>query len=98
MNKKMEVPHPGEILKIEILEGRGLTISKASTLLGTTRPTLSNVLNGKSGITPNMALRIETVFGGTAKFWLRLQTSYDLFVAKKIFLNNPPKISQFISS
>jgi len=91
----MELSHPGEILKIEIIEGRGLTIGKASELLGITRPTLSNILNGKASITPNMALRIEIVFGGAARFWLRLQSSYDLDIAKKIFLKNPPKIKHF---
>ena len=88
----MEFSHPGEILRIEIIEGRKLTIKKASELLGVTRATLSNILNGKASITPNTALRIETVFGGTAKFWLRLQSSYDLEIAKKLFLKNPPKI------
>ncbi len=57
----MELHHPGEILKIEVIEGRGLTIGKAAELLAITRPTLSNILNGKAAITPNIALRIETV-------------------------------------
>lgn len=88
----MKLSHPGEILKMEIVEGRNLTIGKAAELLDLTRPTLSNIMNGKAGITPNVALRIETVFGGSAKFWVRLQASYDLDVAKKLFALKPPRI------
>lgn len=77
----MKLSHPGEILKMEIVEGRNLTIGKAAELLDLTRPTLSNILNGKAGVTPNVALIIEAVFGGSAKLWVRLQTSYDLAVA-----------------
>lgn len=61
MKRKMKLTHPGLILKMEIVEGRNLTISKAAQLLGLTRPTLSNIVNGKAAITPNVALRIETV-------------------------------------
>ncbi|UJP66345.1 HigA family addiction module antitoxin [Mongoliitalea daihaiensis] len=81
MKRKMKLSHPGEILKMEIVEGRNLTIGKAAELLDLTRPTLSNILNGKAGVTPNVAPIIETVFGGSAKLWVRLQTSYDLAVA-----------------
>lgn len=91
----MKLSHPGEILRMEIIDGRGLTIGKASDLLGITRPTLSNILNGKASITPNVALRIETVFGGAARFWIRLQSSYDLDIAKQIFIKNPPNIQHF---
>lgn len=91
----MKLSHPGEILKMEIVEGRNLTIGKAAELLDLTRPTLSNIMNGKAGITPNVALRIETVFGGSAKFWVRLQASYDLDVAKKLFALKPPRIKHF---
>lgn len=52
-------------------------------------------MNAKAAITPNVALRIETVFGGNAKFWLRLQTSFDLSIAQKIFMKNPPKIKHY---
>ena len=95
MKREMELSHPGEILKMELIEGRGLTIGEASKLLAVTRPTLSNIMNGKASITPNMALRIETVFGGNAKFWVRLQSSFDLDMAKKAFLQNPPAIKHF---
>lgn len=95
MARKMELSHPGEILKMEVVEGRNLTIAKAAELLDITRPTLSNIVNGKASITPNVALRIETVFGGSAKFWLRLQSAYDLDIAKRLFAKNPPKIKHF---
>jgi addiction module HigA family antidote len=95
MERNMELSDPGEILKMELIDGRGLTIGKASGLLGITRPTLSNIMNGKASITPNVTLRIETVFGGSAKFWVRLQSSFDLAIAKKAFLQNPPKIAHY---
>lgn len=91
----MELTHPGEMLKIEIVEGRNLTIAKAADLLGVTRPTLSNILNGKAAITPNIALRVETVFGGAARFWVRLQSSYDLSIATKSSMENPLKIRPY---
>ena len=92
----MKLSHPGEILRTEIIDGRGLTISKASGLLGISRPSLSNVLSGKASITPHIALRIEIVFGGTAKFWIRLQSAYDLDIAKEIFEKNPPNIQHHL--
>lgn len=87
--------HPGEILKMEIVEGRNLTIGKAADLLDLTRPTLSKIVNGKAPITPNVALRIETVFGGNADFWLRMQRGYDLILEQIKFKDNPPNIKPF---
>lgn len=84
MKRKMSLIHPGEILKMEI-EGRGLTLSSAASLLDVTRSNLSNVLNGKSAISPLMALRVEANFGGTARLWTQLQATYDLEVARKKF-------------
>ncbi len=77
--------HAGEILKYEVIGPANLTIGEASKYLNTTRLTLSNILNGKSGITPNMALRISFVFGGSPDFWLRLQRNYELIQAEKDF-------------
>ena len=96
MERNMELSHPGQILKMELIDGRRLTIGKASGLLGITRPTLSNIMNGKASITPNVALRIETVFGGSAKFWVRLQSSFELDIAKKAFLHPPLKLNIMI--
>lgn len=97
MNRKMNLKHPGEILKMEIIEGRKLTVGKAAELLGITRVNLSRILNGKAGITPNMALRIEKVFGSSAKLWIRLQSAYDFDIAEKKFTDNPPDIRHFES-
>jgi antitoxin HigA-1 len=87
--------HPGEVLKEEVIRANRLTIAKAAELLGVTRPTLSNILNEKASITPNMSLRLAKVFGGNADFWLRMQLSHDLRKAEKQFNENPPKIKQF---
>jgi len=87
--------HPGELLREDIIQANGLTISKAAELLGVTRPTLSNILNEKTSITPNMSLRIAKVFGGSADFWLRMQLAHDLRKAEKQFNENPPKIKEF---
>lgn len=70
--------HPGEILAEEVIKPAGLTIGKTAELLHITRLTLSKIVNKRGGITPNIALRIEAVFGGKADFWLRLQRTYDL--------------------
>lgn len=79
--------HVGEILKEDIIDPANLTIGEASKLLNTTRLTLSKIINGKSSITPDMALRISYVFGGSADFWLRLQRKYDLAKAEDNFNN-----------
>lgn len=77
--------HPGEILLSQIIKPNSLTVDKAAKYLGVTRPTLSNIVNAKSAITPIMAIRISKVFGGNASFWIRLQTAYDLRAAEKEF-------------
>lgn len=87
--------HPGSILKMELVEGRNLTVGKIAELLDTTRSNMSNIINGHSSITPNMALKLELVFGGTAKHFLNLQLNYDLRKAQQEFLKNPPKVSHY---
>lgn len=77
--------HVGEILKEDVIDPENLTIGQAAEMLNTTRLTLSKIVNGKSSITPDMALRISYVFGGTADFWLRLQRKYDLAKAESEF-------------
>jgi antitoxin HigA-1 len=76
-------PHPGEIIKEFCVEPLGLTVTKAAGSLGVTRKTFSMILNGKSGISPEMALRLSKVFGRTPEGWLRLQLQYDLWKAKQ---------------
>jgi addiction module HigA family antidote len=75
-------PHPGEGIKDDI-EALGLTTAQAAEALGVSRQQLYRVLAGKSGISAEMALRLETVIGSTADHWLRLQAAYDLFQARQ---------------
>ena len=70
-------PHPGKGLK-EDFEELGLSIAQAAKALGVTRQQLYKVTNGDSAISPEMAVRLETVIGANADHWLRLQTAYDL--------------------
>jgi addiction module HigA family antidote len=70
-------PHPGAGLKDDI-EALGLSVAEAAKGLGVTRQQLHNVVSGRSGITPEMALRLEKAIGSTADHWLRLQAAYDL--------------------
>lgn len=93
--RKMKRNHPGAILKMELIDGQGLTISKVAELLNTTRTNISNILNGKTAISPNMALRIQEVFGGEASHFLRMQLNYDLERAEIAFRRNPPKIKKY---
>jgi addiction module HigA family antidote len=71
-------PHPGEIVRYDCIEPLGLTITEAAAGLGVTRQALNNLVNGKGGISPEMAVRLEKAFGPSAGFWMRLQHSYDL--------------------
>jgi len=70
-------PHPGELLKDNV-DDLGLSVAEAAKGLGVTRQQLYNVINGKSAITPEMAVRLEKALGGTADLWLRMQVNYDL--------------------
>lgn len=70
--------HPGEILREEVINANGLTVTEAPKMLGVTRTTLSNVLNAKSDISPEMCYRIAGVFGGTPEIWANLQTKFNL--------------------
>ncbi len=87
-------PHPGEIIKEFCVEPLGLTVTKAAESLGVTRKTFSMLLNGKSGISPEMALRLSKVFGRTPEGWLKLQLQYDLWKAKQnIDIDNLERIA-----
>jgi antitoxin HigA-1 len=74
-------PHPGSLLRADI-EAHGFTVAEAAEGIGVTRQALYNVLNGKSAITPEMAVRLEKGLGGTAESWLNLQMAYDLSLAR----------------
>ena len=71
-------PHPGGVVLRQCIEPLGMTITDAAAALGVSRNTLSELLNGKRGISPEMAVRISTVFGGTEQGWLVQQAQYDL--------------------
>ena len=83
LKRNMPLIHPGELLKAELIEANGLTITEVAAMLKVSRQALSNIINQKSDISPDMALRIATVFGGTPDLWLRLQAKYDLDIAAK---------------
>ena len=76
-------PHPGEILRELCIEPLGISVTEAAEGLGISRKTLSAILNGRSGISPEMALRLSIAFNTSPESWLNQQTQYDLWVAKK---------------
>jgi len=76
-------PHPGSLVKHECIGALGLSVTEAARALGVTRQALSNLVNGNAGISPEMAIRLEKAFGGTAEGWLRMQLAYDLSEARK---------------
>lgn len=80
-------PHPGETLRDDVLQALGLSVTDAAVQLGVTRAALSRVLNGRAGISPEMALRLErwlgVEHGGRAGVWLGMQAAYDLWHTQK---------------
>jgi addiction module HigA family antidote len=78
-----EPPHPGLSVRHDCLEPLGISITEGAMILGVTRQALNNLVNGKTGISPEMAIRLDKAFGGTAEAWLSLQTAYDLARARK---------------
>jgi antitoxin HigA-1 len=77
-NAHEEPPHPGQHIRLEYLEPLGLSVTDTARILGVTRANLSNLVNGKSDISSEMALQLAKAFGGSADIWLRLQAAYDL--------------------
>lgn len=75
--------HPGRSVRKACLEPLGLSITEGAEVLGVTRQALNNVVNGKSGISPEMAIRLSKAFGSTPETWLRMQLAYDLAQARK---------------
>lgn len=76
-------PHPGEVLRELCLEPLDLTITAAAEALGVSRKTLSAILNGRAGISPEMALRLSIAFDTSPESWLQQQTQYDLWLARQ---------------
>ena len=76
-------PHPGEVLKELCLEPLGLTVTDAAKALGVSRKTLSMVVNGRAGISPEMAIRLSIAFDTSAESWLNQQIQFDLWQAEQ---------------
>jgi antitoxin HigA-1 len=76
-------PHPGEVIKELCLEPLGLTVTRAAEALGVSRKTLSAILNGRAGISPEMAIRLSLAFDTSAESWLNQQMQYDLWLARQ---------------
>lgn len=89
-------PHPGEMVKYECLESLGLTVTRAADGLGVTRQALSNLVNEKSDMSVDMALRLSQAFGSTLETWLRLQMAYDLWQARE--QAEQIKVERFVAS
>lgn len=76
-------PHPGKHVRMNCIEPLNITVTKAAQALGVTRQTLNNLVNEKSAISPEMALRLEKMGWGVADSWMRLQMAYDLARVRK---------------
>lgn len=76
-------PHPGELLREDVLAPLGISVSEAAARLGMSRVALSRVLNGRAAISPDLALRLERAGVSTARAWLAMQSNYDLARAEE---------------
>jgi len=81
--KMHDPPHPGEVLKELCLGPLNITVTEAAKALGVSRKTLSAILNGRAGISPEMAIRLSIAFDTTAESWLNQQVQYDLWRAER---------------
>ena len=76
-------PHPGEVLRQLCLDPLNLSVTEAAKGLGVSRKTLSAIVNGRAGVTPEMAVRLSIAFGTSSESWLNQQIQYDLWLAEK---------------
>ena len=76
-------PHPGEVLRELCLKPLDLTVTQGAAALGVSRKTLSSILNGRAGISPEMAVRLSLAFGTSAESWMNQQVQYDLWHAER---------------
>ena len=83
INIGMKPSHPGDFIRTEILDELGLTVSKAAEVLDVRRATLSDLVNGKAGVSPEMALRIEKAFGVSMDTLLKMQTWFDTYTMRE---------------
>ena len=86
--------HPGQFIRMEIIEPLGLSITEAAKVLGVTRPTLSTLLNSRSALTPEMGLRLEKAFGVKMDTLLRMQMAFEIAEARK--REGEIKVSRYI--
>ena len=75
-------PHPGLSVRVDCLEPLGLSVTEAAKALGVSRAALSRLINGKAGVSPEMAIRLSKAFGSTPESWIRMQAAYDLAQAQ----------------
>ena len=80
-------PHPGEVLRELCIQPLGLTVTETAKSLGVSRKTLSAILNGRAGISPEMAIRLSMAFETSAESWLNQQMQYDLWIANRAIGN-----------
>jgi antitoxin HigA-1 len=85
-------PHPGEVLRDGVFADASISVTDFAQRLGVTRVTLSRLLNGKAGISADMALRLAAALDGTAQSWLHMQANYDLWHAEKALKRAVAKI------
>ena len=99
MNKMHNPPHPGEILREDVLPALGLNVIQAAEQLGVARVTLSRMINGRAAISTDMAIRLAQWLGGSAETWLRAQLQYDLWHAEKTSkIKVKPVVSESIAA
>lgn len=76
-------PHPGEIIKSTLIEAQDVSVTEAAEILGVSRASVSKLINGRSGVSPEMAVRLSIALNTSSEMWLNLQTNFDLFQAEK---------------
>ena len=76
-------PHPGLSVRLNCLEPFGLSVTEGAAILGVSRTTLSRLLNGRTGVSPDMAIRLAKAFGATPDVWVRMQAAFDLAQARR---------------
>lgn len=92
MSRIHNPPHPGEVLHDGVFADTGLTVTDFARRIGVTRAALSRVLNGRAGISADMAIRLTAALGGSAESWLHMQANYDLWQAEKTLKRVAAKI------
>ena len=93
MTRMHNPPHPGEVLKDGVFSDSEMTVTEFAERLGVTRVALSRVLNGRAGVSAEMAVRLAAALGGSAESWLHMQASFDLWQAEKAMKREVAKIA-----